>query len=274
MNQNQAARFRALHEVRPLVLPNAWDAASAKIMEEAGAAAVGTTSAGVSWVLGVADGERLSRDEMVAMVGRIAKTVDVPVTADIERGYGSGTPKDVAASVRAVLDAGAVGVNLEDGPGMSGAPLLPVEAQAERIEAAREAASLAGADLFINARTDVFLRQAAPAEESLDAAIVRANQYLQAGADCAFVPGLLDPDRIRRLTSEVTGAVNIMAAPGGPSIAELGKLGVARVSVGPALVLAALGTVRRAARELLKSGSYGLMSEGLRFAEANDLFAS
>lgn len=211
---------------------------------------------------------------MVMMVRRIARTVDIPVTADMEKGYGSGTPEDVAATVRAVLDAGAVGVNLEDGPGGSGAPLLPVEAQAERIEAAREAASLAGPDLFINARTDVFLRQAEPAEESLDAAIARANQYLQAGADCAFFPGLLDPDRIRRLTFEVAGAVNIMAAPGGPSVTELGKLGVARVSVGPAFAQAALGTVRRAAQELLKSGSYEFMSEGLRFAEANDLFAS
>jgi 2-methylisocitrate lyase-like PEP mutase family enzyme len=272
MNQNErAASFLKLHDERPFVLPNAWDAGSASIIEAAGATAIGTTSAGVSWALGVPDGERLSRDEMMAVVRRIAGVVQIPVTADVEAGYGAGTPEDVADTVLAAIDAGAVGINLEDAPGTGGASLLPVEAQSQRIEAARAAATGAGASIVINARTDIFLRQVGPEGERLGEVCARADRYIKAGADCIFVPGLSDPNLIERLTGAVNGAVNLMVGPGSPSVTELGRLGVARVSVGPGLTLAALGAARRATEELLRSGTYDLMAEGLAFADVNEL---
>ena len=155
--QAKAAEFRRWHgESRPLVLPNAWDAASARIFEDAGFPSIGTTSAGIAWMLGYADGQRVSREVMLAAVQRIVHAVQVPVSADIEAGYGDAS-EDVATTVRAVIDAGAVGINLEDSPGRGGEPLTDLLLQVEKIKAAREAASHAGVPLFINARTDVYL---------------------------------------------------------------------------------------------------------------------
>src|SRR5262245_45070135 len=154
---DRVAYFRALHNERPLVLPNAWDAASARIIELAGARAIATTSAGVSWSLGRRDGQQLGRDEMLAAIGHIARTVSVPVSADVEGGYGTGSPDDVADTVKALVEMGVVGINLEDSPGPGGQVLIAPEFHAERIRAARTAARDAGGDLVINARTDVFL---------------------------------------------------------------------------------------------------------------------
>lgn len=155
--QDRAAYFRLLHTDGPLVLPNAWDAASARVIEVAGASAIGTTSAGISWSYGCGDGQKMRREEMIRMVRHIVQAVDIPVTADIEGGYGTGSPQDVAGTAHAVVDVGAVGINLEDSPGHDGEPLLAPQAQAERIHAAREAAFAAGGDLVINARPDVTL---------------------------------------------------------------------------------------------------------------------
>ncbi len=211
---------------------------------------------------------------MIDAIHRIVQAVDVPVTADVESGYGSGSIRDVTETVQAVIAAGAVGVNLEDSPGRDGEPLLTPAAHAERIRAARQAALAVEGDLVINARTDVYLFQVGAPETRLDATIRRANLYRDAGADCIFVPGVVDAETITALARAIDGPVNIMATPEAPSIPELGRLGVARVSVGSALVQAALATARQAARELLEDGTYRVLHGGIPFSEANGMFFS
>jgi 2-methylisocitrate lyase-like PEP mutase family enzyme len=268
-----ASQFRQLHARRPLVLPNAWDAASARVIEQAGAAAVATTSAGISWAHGRGDGQALLREEMLEATRHIIRTVSVPVTADIESGYGSGSPDEVARTVRVLVDMGVVGINLEDSPGHAGRALLEPEEHAERIRAARAAARAAGGDLVINARTDVYLSGHGGPDERLEAAVRRVNLYRSAGADCSFVPGVIDRVTVAALVAAVDGPLNIMAMPGAPSPAELGELGVARVSVGPVIAQVALAATRRATRELLERGSYGDPQDAMPFGEANGLFA-
>ena len=205
MNQSdRAAYFRQLHTKRPLVLPNAWDAASARVIELAGALGIATTSAGVSWSCGRADGQKLRREEMIQAIRYVVQTVAVPVTADIESGYGSGSTHDVAETVRALVAIGAVGINLEDSPGRDGEVLLAPDAHVERIRAAREAARAAGGDLVINARTDVYLMQVGAPETRFDRAVQRANLYRAAGADCLFVPGVIDATRSARWSGRST----------------------------------------------------------------------
>jgi 2-methylisocitrate lyase-like PEP mutase family enzyme len=276
MRQGHAAAFRRLHDLEagaPLVLPNAWDAMSARVVEDAGARAIGTTSAGIAWALGRRDGQQVTRDEMLDVVRRIARSVRVPVTADIEGGYGSGTPEDVAETVRGAIGAGAVGINLEDSPGRAGEALLAVDAQCGRIAAARAAAIREGADTFINARIDVFLRQVGEPGMRLDETARRMRAFVEAGADGVFVPGVIDGPTIARLAAAAPAPLNVMAGPGAPTIAELGTLGVARVSVGPAMTLSVMAHARRAAAELLRDGTFEALREGLPFAEADRLFA-
>ncbi|WP_433431827.1 isocitrate lyase/PEP mutase family protein [Nonomuraea sp. CA-141351] len=266
----QAARFRELHRGAVLVLPNAWDAASAALIQAAGAPAIATTSAGVSWANGAPDAHGLSRQQMVAAVARIVAAVTVPVTADIEGGYGPG-PDDVRATVRAVIEAGAVGVNLEDSPGPAGAPLMPAEDQARRIAAARAAADAAGVDLFVNARTDVYLAGVGEPGDRLADVEARARVYADAGADGLFVPGLLDLDAIARLAGGPL-PLNVMAGPGAPPVGELAAAGVARVSVGSAIAQSAYGCAARAAAELLTGGTYTTLADGLDYGGLNAVF--
>jgi 2-methylisocitrate lyase-like PEP mutase family enzyme len=261
---SKVAQFRRLHEQRPLILPNAWDAASARVIESAGAQAIATTSAAVSWTHGRRDGQTLRREEMMRVIQSIAEAVSVPVTADLEGGYG-----DVPETVRAVIAAGAAGINLEDSPGRDGQTLLTPEQHAERIRAAR-----AQGDLVINARVDVYLLQAFEPSGRFDEAVRRANLYRAAGADCLFVPGVIDAGTISRLVRAIDGPLNIMTMPSAPTVPDLGRLGVARVSVGPFLALAALAATRRAALELLGPGTYGALAEGLPFGEVNGMFDS
>lgn len=243
--------FRARHHSgEPLVLPNVWDAASARIVEQAGAEAVATTSAGVAWSLGVPDGDRLDADDAVAVVARIVRAVDVPVTADIESGYG-----DVGATVRKVRAAGAVGVNIEDG----------AAAEPGRIAAARAASG----DIFINARIDTFLLGVGGVEET----VARARQYVDAGADGIFVPGVVDADVIARLVEAISAPLNIMVWAGAPSVAELAKLGVRRVSLGAAIAQAAYSLVRDAAGEILRYGTYDTTRAELTHGDLNTAFA-
>src|SRR5215472_13219261 len=216
------ARFRQLHTRRLLVLPNAWDAASARVIEAAGAPAIATTSAGASWSFGRNDGQRLSRDEMLQVIGNIVRSVKVPVSADVESGYGNGSGKDVADTVQALISMGIAGINLEDSPGHDGEMLLAPEEHAERIRIARQTAMSMGGDLLINARTDLYLFQVGDAKARFSAALERARLYRRAGADCVFVPGVIDMSTIAELVKSIEGPLNIMAVPGSPSAKQLG----------------------------------------------------
>ncbi|RVU28904.1 isocitrate lyase/phosphoenolpyruvate mutase family protein [Streptomyces antnestii] len=270
-----ALSLRSRHVAgRPLVLPNAWDAASARIVADAGAAAVATTSAGLAWDLGAADGDRLGREAALAAVARIAASVELPVTADIESGYAD-TAAGVAATVRAVLDAGAVGVNIEDSSHDAHdahGPLRSAEAQAERIAAARAAADAEGVPLFVNARVDTYLAGVGEPGDRVALTLERAARYLAAGADGIFVPGAVDPVTVKALVAGVDAPLNVMAWPGAPSVAEFAALGVARISVGAGIAQAVHALVRRAARELLTDGTYGSLAGGLDYGELNNLF--
>jgi 2-methylisocitrate lyase-like PEP mutase family enzyme len=270
--REKANRFAALHQgPGTLVLVNAWDVSSARIFEAAGSSGIATTSAGIANALGYPDGQRISRAEMLEMVRRIAAGVAVPVSADVEAGYGEGVEAAVATA-KAVLAAGAVGMNFEDATGADGRALLDVSLQVERIRAIRETASAAGVHLVINARTDVFLRSIGEPATRLDHAISRANAYRQGGADCLFVPGVTDRETIARLVRGIEGPVNILAVGGTPSIPELHELGVARVSVGSGPMRAAMGLAREIARELLERGTYtSLTRSAIPYSEMSEL---
>src|SRR5579863_8891026 len=242
--QRQARAFLAMHHGPPiLLLPNAWDVASARVVAAAGARAVATSSAAVAAALGYSDGERLPRELMLEAVRRIAAAVSVPVTAE------------VAETTRGVLAAGAVGMNLEDGTGDAQAPLRPLGEQVDCIRAVRQAAAAAGVPLVLNARVDVFLAQVGPPEGRLAEAVRRANAYREAGADCLFVPWVFAADQVASLVREIAGPVSLLAGRATPPAAELERLGVARLSVGSGLMKAALGFARDATRELLVEGS-------------------
>lgn len=272
--RDDALKFRALHVAgRPLVLPNAWDVASARVVEAAGAAAVATTSAGVAWDIGAADGDRLGRDRAIGALAGIAAAVGVPVTADIESGYAA-DPAGVARTVREVLAAGAVGVNIEDALYESDAPLRTVAGQVERIAAARAAADAAGVPLFVNARIDTYLRGVGEPADRVGPTLERAAAYLAAGADGIFVPGAVDPGTVKALVAGVDGPLNVMAGPGAPSVAEFAGLGVARISVGAGIAQAAHAVVREAARELLAEGTYTSLAGGLDYGELNSLLGA
>ena len=258
--ENQAAlaeRLRAMHHapLAPLILPNAWDAASARIIEQAGFPAIATTSAGVAWSLGYPDGERMSRATMLAAVGRIAARVQVPVTADLEAGYGP-SPEDAAATATGAIEAGAVGFNFEDATDDAAHPLFTMSQQVERIQAARQAGAAAGVPLVINARTDVYLAQVGAPDTRFAETVRRLAAYRDAGADCLFAPGLSDAATIGALVRELGAPLNILAGPHSPPVRELAALGVARISLGGAVMRAALAFTQRAVTELREQSSF------------------
>lgn len=266
-----AERLRELHTAGVLVVPNAWDAGSAAVIALAGAQAIATTSGGIAWSLGRPDGQRLTRAEMAERVREIVASVAIPVTADIEGGYGD-DPKDVALTVEAVIAADAVGVNIEDSR-TPGGPLFDPAEQGTRIRAARSASLAAGLPgLFINARTDVFLYGIGAAETRLDDVLARCSAYAAAGADSLFVPGLTDLRVITTLTQASVLPINVMAGPGAPLVAELATAGVRRVSVGTAITQAAYTLTRRAATELLTTGSYSNLEQACDFTAIDGLF--
>jgi 2-methylisocitrate lyase-like PEP mutase family enzyme len=269
--REKAGRLRALHAgPRILVLCNAWDAASARLVEQAGFPAVATTSAGIANMLGYPDGQRISRWEMAAAVATVCRAVAVPVTADMEAGYGA-TPESAAETVRAAIAAGAVGINLEDA--VEERELFAVELQVERIRAAREAGEQAGVPLVINARTDVYLAEVGEPGERFDHAVRRANAYRAAGADCLFVPGVAEAAVIERLAGEIDGPINILAGAATPSVGDLERLGVRRVSTGSGPMRATMTLFRAIARELAEQGSYsGFTREVMSYGDANRLF--
>ncbi|MDQ3401976.1 MAG: isocitrate lyase/phosphoenolpyruvate mutase family protein [Actinomycetota bacterium] len=270
--QDKAARFHHSHagdEV--LALANAWDVASALVSVRAGVRAVATTSSGVAWSLGAPDGDALDRRQALDLIARVVAAVDVPVSADIETGFGA-TPDDVASTVRDVLAAGAVGVNMEDSYATERGPLRDIDEQARRYAAARGAATEAGIDLFINARTDAYLRQVGTEDERLTETLDRARAYLDAGASGIFVPGLTDLATIRTLAARIEAPLNIMVAAGSPTVRELAEAGVARVSMGGAIAEAAYGLARRATVELLEKGTYNSVADGMTWTELNALY--
>jgi 2-methylisocitrate lyase-like PEP mutase family enzyme len=270
--QAKAESLRSLHSSGILVLPNAWDAGSAAVIAAAGAKAIATTSGGVAWSLGRTDGHGLTREEMAGQVRRIAGAVEVPVTADVEGGYGP-APEDVAKTVEAVVEAGAVGVNIEDSRAPGGS-LFDEQEQAERLRAGRGAAERAGLPgLVINVRTDVFLFGIGEPEGRLDHVITRAAVYAEAGADCLFVPGLIDLDALALLVKATSLPVNVMAWHGAPTVAEFEAAGVRRVSLGTAVTQSAYTVAQRAATEVLTKGTYEELGGALDFGTLNGFFA-
>ncbi len=269
--REQAEALQRLHrEPGILVLPNAWDVITARVIESAGFSAIATSSAGVAWALGYVDGERISRGEMLAVVRRIVSSVRVPVTADMEAGYGP-TPEAAAETARGVIAAGAVGLNLEDGT--PDGRLVDIALHQDRIRAVREAGKASGVPLVINARTDAFEVKEWSSTERLGAAVRRANAYRAAGADCLFVPHVSDATTIGQLAREIDGPLNVIAGPPAPAIPELERLGVRRASLGPRVVQAALGLVRRAATELRERGTYDALTDLIPFTELQRLVA-
>jgi 2-methylisocitrate lyase-like PEP mutase family enzyme len=268
---DQAELLRSLHQKPPiLVLPNAWDAVSARVFQAEGFPAIATTSAGVAASLGYPDGGIVPPREMMEAVARIVRAVTVPVTADIEHAYGA-TPDAVADNVLRVIAAGAVGINLEDCvPGA--ADLEPVTLQADKIATVAKAAKTSGVRVVINARTDVYLREIGAPESRLGVAIERGKAFLAAGADCVFVPGVRDAETIAALVAGIGGPINILAVKGTPPIGELEALGVARVSVGSGPHRATLALIRDIARELKTTGTYKMFtSHAVPYDEANEL---
>jgi 2-methylisocitrate lyase-like PEP mutase family enzyme len=315
----KALRLLELHHAsQPLVLINAWDAASAAVVEHCGLPAVATSSAALANALGFADGQYLPWEQMLEAVARICHAVKVPVTADIESGFAADV-RALETSITQIIHAGAVGVNLEDvmsanpahqtadtknadrqsadlgnadlksaglksispahaGPVRHGSPLFPLPEQIARIQAARRAGEAQGIHLVINARTDAYWQAGVEPAEAIRNTLERGKAYLQAGADCIFVPGLRKTEHIKTVIdhlSDVHGVapVNILAGPGVPSIPELAKLGVKRVSYGSGPHRAAMGLLHRMADEAKTSGTYAALTEdAVPYEEINGLF--
>jgi 2-methylisocitrate lyase-like PEP mutase family enzyme len=268
----KAEAFRALHRgPRLLLMANAWDAVSARIFEAEGFAAVATTSGGVSWAIGYPDGEAAPWDEVVEQTARIARAVAVPVTADIEAGFGA-TPEAVSRSIADIIRAGVVGVNLEDGlPGPT--PMRTVDDAVARIRAAREVARAAGVPIVINARTDLYIKNIGDEASRFDEAVARGRAYLAAGADCFYPITLRASGTIGRLVQALNAPVNINVRAGWPSVAELEALGVARVTTATQITLMALATTRQIAREIKTTGRFDAIDPAIGHPEMQQLLA-
>lgn len=244
----RAQAFRALHQPgRPLILFNIWDVGSAKAVAAAGAPALATGSWSVAAANGFPDGEKMPLEFAMANLRRITAATELPVTIDLESGYGD-QAEAVGRTVTAAIEAGAIGCNLEDSFPGDGS-LRDAQEQAARYRQARAAAQAAGVDFFLNARTDVFFQRPAAQHDKgmVDQAVERAKIYADAGADGLFVPGLIDQGLIEALVKAVSLPVNVMVGEGTPSFARLAELGVARISHGPGPYLAAMRALQQAA---------------------------
>ena len=252
------AKARRLHQLHDgsdlLVLPNIWNPIGAKLLEAEGYPAVATASAAVSSALGYADGERILRSTLLDVLSRVARSVSVPVTADIEGGYGA-SMEDLRETIRLVLEAGVVGVNLEDSM-TEGVSRRSLEDQCDRLSAAREEADAADVPLFINARIDAFAMEGAIPEEALDDTVERASAYVEAGADCVYPMGPADEDTVRALRERIQSPINILVGPHALPLRTYREIGVERVSFGPFVFRAGVGQLMRIARELRTEGTY------------------
>jgi 2-methylisocitrate lyase-like PEP mutase family enzyme len=258
----KAERLRALHHGRILVLPNIWDPGGARMMEWLGYPAVATASASIAYSLGYDDCQQITLEAMLDVVGRVAASVKVPVTADMEWGYAE-QPKDVAENMRRVLRAGAVGINLEDSI-REGETLFETDFQCARIRAVREMARQEGVPLVINARTDVFWPRVSGTDtEKFDQAVLRAKAYFAAGADCFYPIILGDLPTLKRLHDALRAPINVLAPTSRATLRELEDAGIARLSLGPALMWASLTLMRKVAAELQNYGSFDLFTRGM-----------
>jgi 2-methylisocitrate lyase-like PEP mutase family enzyme len=251
---NLAKTFRSLHEQNDiLVLPNAWDTGSAKVIEDAGAKAIATSSAGVAWALGYPDGDILPPKMLADLTARITSAITVPLSIDFEGGY-SKNPQKVAENLKPIIDAGAVGINIEDGEETP-------ELLAKKIEKARQAAERLGVEVFINARTDVYLAEIGAPESRVGEIIERAARYRDAGADGIFVPGLSEASDIKAIAPEVRMPLNVMTVPDLPPAKQLKALGVRRLSSGTAIPQTIWGHTAELAKGFLTTGSSKPMFE-------------
>jgi len=269
----KAARLRELHHgANILLIANAWDVASARILEDLGLPAIATSSAAVAFALGYPDGQRISRDEMLDMVSRIASAVRVPVTADMEAGYGT-ILEHMADTAKAVVAAGAVGLNIEDVTGSDETSHIDTALQMEKIRTIHKVSTSLGVPLVINARTDIYLMPIGPAETRFARTVERLRAYREAGADCLFAPGVKDAETMAKLVKAVDAPLNVLITTGSPSLKELEKIGVARASTGSGTMRAAMGALRRVGKELLETGTYSSLLDGaVPFAELNSMF--
>ncbi len=270
----KAEKLRKLHQgPRLLALPNAWDVVSARILEEVGHPAIATSSAAVAFSLGYPDGQRISRGEMLDAVARITRAVRVPVTADLESGYGK-TPEEIADFTKAMVASGAVGLNFEDVTGDDESTHVELGLQVQKIRAIRETAAALGVPVVINARTDIYLMPIGPETTRFQRTVERLHAYRDAGADCLFVPGLCDREIIAKLVEAVDAPLNILASAGCPSLEDLEKMGVARVSAGSSAMRAAMGAFQRVAKDWLAHGSYDSLHQvTVPYAELNQMMA-
>jgi 2-methylisocitrate lyase-like PEP mutase family enzyme len=266
-----AESFRAAHRGSLLLLPNAWDAMSARQFEAAGFGAIATTSGGVNWALGYADGEKAPWREVVAAHERIVRAVRVPVTADIEAGYGD-TPAAVAKSIGEIVQTGVVGFNLEDGTPRPDMPVRPVEDAVARIRAAREAADAAGVPAVINARIDLYLKNVGDPGSRFEETVQRAKAYLAAGADCIYPFGFIDMDTVARLTKAIDAPVNIVARAGTPPVAELERIGVRRVTIASGATLAVMSLIKKIGEDLRTTGTFDGLAHSMNRPDAQKLF--
>ncbi len=269
--KERAEAFRALHHRKHiLILPNAWDVPSARIFEEAGFPAIATSSAGLMVSLGYQDGETIPKQEFFSAVERIAKVLSVPLTVDAVSGFGE-TPTEAASTVLSLIKIGAIGINIEDLQHTTGS-LLSLEEQVEKLKAIRKLDDSTGIPLVINARTDALRHAAGDDEARLNEAIRRSQAYRDAGADCVYPMGLTDATSISTFVKALDFPVNVMVRRDLPPIKELERMGVARVSFGPAASYAAMGFLKRAAAEVLEKGTYESLVEGaLTYDELNQL---
>jgi len=271
--KDKAQEFRELHRGRRiLVLPNAWDVPSARVFENEGFPAVATSSAGLTVSLGYPDGEAIGRDEFLLAVQRIARVLSVPLSVDIVAGFGK-TTREVLTTVKAVLKAGGIGVNIEDFVHTT-KKLYPVDRQVENVKAIRKLGNTVRVPVVINARTDALRFGTGDEEAKFAEAVRRATAYRDAGADCVYPMGLTEAGSIGRFVKELDFPINVMVRKGLPPISELERLGVARVSFGPSASYATMGLLKRAAKEVLEQGTYQNLVEGaINFDELNSLAA-
>jgi 2-methylisocitrate lyase-like PEP mutase family enzyme len=268
--QEKARLFHSLHQTEDLlILPNAWDALSAKIFERQGAKAIATTSAGMAAIFGYADGQQFPKDLLFIMVDRIVKSVTVPVTIDLEAGFGD-TPEEICETVLSILKLGAVGINIEDADPKRPGSLFPIAEQAKKIRAIKSLAHKLNVPFFLNARTDVFWLNVGDRETQLQEALARLQAYQEAGADGIFVPGLTDHDLISEVVQKVHLPLNLLAGTWIKDLTTLKPLGVSRITLGSSLTRECAGHSETLVRQYL-DGNYTL-NPSLSYSMFNSLF--